>query len=450
MGSSRSVLSELHCHDRSLTRYDQDNPNMHTIDWRKMDPTVDLSNQSVATNEEGLALADEETHDTRRDSPNYTQSLAGDLGTNLDEANSELPTCDMGESTKAENHNNGPVTEIQVAADHDADEVTASDQEDWYQRNDEENLPVCSKDDRDGNTARSVSFSLQCNERSRCSSPERDTRSSPALEPPSVVILNSRSLVSEYRNFDLAPSKKVSSKRRHRSEVSCEDNSDDNDDPCDSDFVHDSDDDPRGNSTIPRRTKRVRRAAAPRAAKFSRHNALRNSAKEAEFLDVPADQTPLTSLHDIETIPVRGFLTRQILLSKVVYSFTVEEQLEHSCVRESGGISSDSRNQVGSRPTKPHHPKLSRAETNDRPTRSLSEDDQLLIELKEDRGLPWKKIAKFFPGRSEGSLQVRYCTRLKCRHAGGLSRRKSIEKFVPRERYGPPRRRRVVDRYSPV
>ena len=66
----------------------------------------------------------------------------------------------------------------------------------------------------------------------------------------------------------------------------------------------------------------------------------------------------------------------------------------------------------------PHHPEVSRAGTTNRPSRFLSEDDQLLIELKEDRGLPWKEIAKFFPERSGGSLQVRYCTRLKSRHAG--------------------------------
>lgn len=71
------------------------------------------------------------------------------------------------------------------------------------------------------------------------------------------------------------------------------------------------------------------------------NNAFRKSGKEAEFLDVPADQTPSTSLRDIDTVPVRGFLIRRILLSEVVYSFTVEEQLDHSCVWESGGIPSD-------------------------------------------------------------------------------------------------------------
>ncbi|KAF2857229.1 hypothetical protein K470DRAFT_223787 [Piedraia hortae CBS 480.64] len=42
-----------------------------------------------------------------------------------------------------------------------------------------------------------------------------------------------------------------------------------------------------------------------------------------------------------------------------------------------------------------------------------AEDDALLVELKETRNLSWKQIADFFPGRSSGTLQVRYCTKLK-------------------------------------
>ncbi len=43
------------------------------------------------------------------------------------------------------------------------------------------------------------------------------------------------------------------------------------------------------------------------------------------------------------------------------------------------------------------------------------DDDQLLMELKEKRSLTWKQIAEFFPGRSSGTLQVRYCTKLKAK-----------------------------------
>ena len=43
------------------------------------------------------------------------------------------------------------------------------------------------------------------------------------------------------------------------------------------------------------------------------------------------------------------------------------------------------------------------------------EDDHLLIDLKENKSLTWKQIADFFPGRSSGTLQVRYCTKLKAK-----------------------------------
>jgi len=44
-----------------------------------------------------------------------------------------------------------------------------------------------------------------------------------------------------------------------------------------------------------------------------------------------------------------------------------------------------------------------------------TEDDQLLIDLKENKSLTWKQIADFFPGRTSGTLQVRYCTKLKAK-----------------------------------
>ncbi|KAL6890967.1 hypothetical protein GGI43DRAFT_211022 [Trichoderma evansii] len=45
--------------------------------------------------------------------------------------------------------------------------------------------------------------------------------------------------------------------------------------------------------------------------------------------------------------------------------------------------------------------------------RFTPEEDQLLIELKEQKNLTWKQIADFFPGRNSGTLQVRYCTKLR-------------------------------------
>ncbi|KAK5711308.1 hypothetical protein LTR17_018479 [Elasticomyces elasticus] len=43
------------------------------------------------------------------------------------------------------------------------------------------------------------------------------------------------------------------------------------------------------------------------------------------------------------------------------------------------------------------------------------EDDALLVELKKTKNLTWKQISNFFPGRSPGTLRVRYCTKLKAK-----------------------------------
>jgi len=43
------------------------------------------------------------------------------------------------------------------------------------------------------------------------------------------------------------------------------------------------------------------------------------------------------------------------------------------------------------------------------------DDDHLLVDLKEKKNLSWRQIADFFPGRSSGTLQVRYCTKLKAK-----------------------------------
>lgn len=57
-------------------------------------------------------------------------------------------------------------------------------------------------------------------------------------------------------------------------------------------------------------------------------------------------------------------------------------------------------------PAKPRGPKA----------RFTPDDDQLLKTLKEDYTSPklsWKQIADFFPDRASGTLQVRYCTKLR-------------------------------------
>ncbi|KAJ5178954.1 hypothetical protein N7492_002164 [Penicillium capsulatum] len=243
----------------------------------------------------------------------------------------------------------------------------------------------------------------------------------------------------------------------------------DGDDPNDDDYLEkqldrESDND---NPSYPR--KRQRRAPTIRKPPHRQHSA--TPLHPAAVADKPNTVTDisLTTLHDVETIPVRGFLTRQVLFSKIVYSVTFEEQREHTCYNGLNRTPTNSEDK-SIHPyieAKRGSPKRPRAGILNR--RSLSKDDQLLIELKEQQQLPWSKIAEHFPGRSKGSLQVRYSTRLKNRTSGNVShvldvninsedtarapceplRSDIYARALSRARYGPSRTRRTVDRYSP-
>lgn len=92
-----------------------------------------------------------------------------------------------------------------------------------------------------------------------------------------------------------------------------DDSSDYPDDSDDADYVRESGEDARGNSVPSHRLKRASRPAVRIKPRPPRHNTKRLSVDQAVQSKVVADQTSTTSLHDIETIPIRGFLTRQIL-----------------------------------------------------------------------------------------------------------------------------------------
>ena len=65
------------------------------------------------------------------------------------------------------------------------------------------------------------------------------------------------------------------------------------------------------------------------------------------------------------------------------------------------------------------------------------EDDQLLVDLKEKKNLTWKQIADFFPGRSSGTLQVRYCTKLKAKATVWTDEMVSTQRFAFIPMFGP-------------
>jgi hypothetical protein len=69
-----------------------------------------------------------------------------------------------------------------------------------------------------------------------------------------------------------------------------------------------------------------------------------------------------------------------------------------------------------------------------------AEEDAKLIELKEMHSLTWNQIAEFFPVRTSGTLQVRYCTKLRAKSTPWSDENVSCldGHFVPKQwsRYG--------------
>ncbi|KAJ5330582.1 hypothetical protein N7476_000365 [Penicillium atrosanguineum] len=327
--------------------------------------------------------------------------------------------------------------------------------------------------------ARPVSPLVRTGERSSpLESPQEITEDS-SRQKRTATRYDGRSKSQSHQTFASRPQNSCVGKRKLPSNIASDHSSDDSDDPDDRDYVES-------------RTKSQRRKPFSRPAKQARRSVTRVaparaisneslplSNADAGDSEISEEQEFPTSLRDTETIAVSGFLTRQIFLSRVVYSFTFQEQREQSCSNErtKGPRANDKEvHEESSKKSKARKPKANNASTG---ARVLSEDDLLLIKLKEKGDLSWNQIAQHFPGRSKGALQVRYCTRLKNRTEGGsghtrsrrkrpAARRKSSRtsypvpqlRFMnsespgpnnlPSQRYGPPRARRVVDRYSPV
>jgi hypothetical protein len=262
----------------------------------------------------------------------------------------------------------------------------------------------------------------------------------------------------------------------------------DSDDPDDDDYV-DGNDSPAGIGGRPHPTKRRRRTVAPKIASDRLRYPTRDITPAATVSppDQVADHAPTTGLHDIETIPIQGFLTRHVFLSRIVYTCSFQEDREPPFLYKPAGNATDGEDECRNRNVEPSTSKKPLAHTAARGAPFSPEEDELLVKLKERDNLPWSHIAEYFPGRKKNSLQVRYSTRLKGRgsrtrgvrrsgktesisDAAATSRevvrdsdlrlrmadsRQNTSDLPPtvspcRRRYGAPRPRRAVDRYSPV
>lgn len=97
-------------------------------------------------------------------------------------------------------------------------------------------------------------------------------------------------------------------------------------------------------------------------------------------------------------------------LSKVVWSFSFQEDQESFLLTDSEA-KAISHQRCNSR-HKELDLKCTRCQAI-KGTQFSADEDALLIGLKEVNRLLWSEITKHFPGRSTGSLQVRYSTKLK-------------------------------------
>jgi hypothetical protein len=102
------------------------------------------------------------------------------------------------------------------------------------------------------------------------------------------------------------------------------------------------------------------------------------------------------------------------VVSRVVYSITFEEDRTTDLLfnKSTRRPSEDQDDGLQSGYRARRNRKLSGCATGRR-VAVLSEEDRLLIKLKQKDDLPWSEIVKHFPGRTKGSLQVRYSTKLR-------------------------------------
>ncbi|CAG8082004.1 unnamed protein product [Penicillium nalgiovense] len=243
--------------------------------------------------------------------------------------------------------------------------------------------------------------------RSEGKDPPRDLSRSCSV---SVVVPVTRSRGLPITRSTRSRSTRYTGKRKNRANSACTVESDD---PDDSDYTDGNDSGVGDITRLPRLTKRQRRPTTTKiqpaqARRESPHRVFSSPAPEQET----ANPRPATSLQDIQTIPVRGFLTRQTFLSRDIYSCTFQEDRQ-PCPHGPTKVPAYDKNLDNTR----HATQSSSKKQPARASRFLPDEDDRLI-LKEERGLPWSRIVKHFPGRTKGSLQVRYSTRLKDRGTG--------------------------------
>ena len=127
---------------------------------------------------------------------------------------------------------------------------------------------------------------------------------------------------------------------------------------------------------------------------------------------------PIDPTVDLQRLPVRGVLVRQAVDSD--FAVSVKLELVDATSHAQSPPARPSSQHTGVYASKPTHvpsarPSRPNARKRQRHLFTSEEDGRLvrLVSLKEGRGWTWEDIAQSFPGRTCGSLQVRYSTKLR-------------------------------------
>lgn len=368
---------------------------------------------SVAAGEPCHALTSQHDYNVSRDQvPSPNPSTPVPAGDKPEPANQRL--FRWGPETGAECRKSSPlpVMEENSIQLHTGDLSATDDSHLEVQKDNNENhsTDYCPGD---GALSSSISPVLQRRRQATSRSEGKDSpRDLPRSCSVSVVVPVSRSRGLPVTRSTRAASTRCTGKRKTRAKSPC---NIDSDDPDDSDYTDGNDSGVGDIVALPRLPKKPRRTAATKiqpaqARRESPYRAFSSPAAEEEV----ANPRPNTSLQDIQTIPIRGFLTRQTFLSKVIYSCTFKEDGRLSCPHRptKAPTYEESLDKTG------HTTRHSNKKPSARTTRFLPDEDELLIELKGKQSLPWNRIVKHFPGRTKGALQVRYSTKLKDRGTG--------------------------------
>jgi hypothetical protein len=134
------------------------------------------------------------------------------------------------------------------------------------------------------------------------------------------------------------------------------------------------------------------------------------------------DDQQMSTTAEYREWPMHGFFKRTTIGNEIRYSMDFSlEQLQGlcavACPLHATSPSSDRDSSAGpaSLPKVSTRVKKTRSAPPSRSKRTpfTSKENAMLVDLKENKGWPWKRIEPKFPQRTLNSLQVHYCTKLK-------------------------------------